>query len=196
MGETTIADSDANKLSVQVAHLERVALVEQARRLMDWGRPSVEDRVTKLTPLATAFDNRSQMKATGPKSFTWSGGVVVVVSSSEHAERDALLKLIGSVPAIQLPILIVVKDQEGAAYYRSCDPAAKDMIVNGPVSKYMAELAGILNTLHVPPESIKREFARVLDSAHLLEYDGNLKPTRSRFPRILAPLRHKKKRSR
>ena len=184
MGETKTVDSDASKFSAQVAHLERVALVEQARRLIDWGRPAAKTCVTKLTPLATAFDNRTQMKATGPKSFTWSGGMVVVVSSSEQAERDALLKLIGSVPAMQLPILIVVKDQKDAAYYRSLDPAGKDFNTLGTVSDYVTSLAGIQASLSKPPQSIKQEFARVINSAQLMDGRGS---TMASSPHTKAP---------
>ncbi len=188
---TTTTDTDANRFSEEVAHIERVSLLQQSRRLSYWGRTPVADRIASLTPLATAFDNRSPVKTTGPKSFTWSGGMVVVVSSSEQAERDALLKLIGSVPAMQLPILIVVNDQEGAAYYQSLDPAAKDMRVVGTVSKYVTSLAGILNSLANPPPTIQREFARVTASAQLLENGGrDAKPSRQG---LLAPL-HRRRR--
>ena len=146
-------------------------------------KPTV-DRIARLTPLATAFDNRVR---TAPQSGA--GGVVVVVSGHGQAERKALLSLLGSLSARSLPVLLVVKDDKDDAYYRALDPNSKDMRVIGTVSNYVAHQAGILNSLRNPPPTIQREFARVIASARLLENGGqDAKPSRQGF---LAPLRRR-----
>ncbi|MDG6913327.1 MAG: hypothetical protein JRN35_09650 [Nitrososphaerota archaeon] len=184
---TTATGTDAEKFSEEVAHIERTALVQQSRRLIFWGRSPAPDRIARLTPLATAFDNRVR---TAPQSST--GGVVVVVSGHGQAERKALLSLLGILSARYLPVLLVVKDDKDDAYYRSLDPNSKDVMVLGTVSNYVAHQAAILNSLQNPPPTIQREFARVIASARLLETGGtDAKPPR---PGFFAPLRRRRRR--
>ena len=61
----------------------------------------------------------------------------------------------------------------------------------GTVSKYVTTQAGILNSLKNPPPDIKREFARVIASAQLLENGGKgAKPSRMG---AFTSLRHRRK---
>ena len=118
--------------------------------------------------------------------------MIVVVSGNGQTERNALLSLLGSLSTHHLPVLLVVRDEKDETYYRSLDPATKDMRVIGTISKYVTSQAGILNSLQNPPPIIKREFARVIDSAQLLENGGRVaKPSR---PSLLAPFRRRRPR--
>ena len=97
---TATISTDPSAYTEEVAHLERIALVQQSHRLVYWGRTLVPDRIARLTPLATAFDNRM---VTASQSLT--GGVVVVVSGNGQTERNALLSLLGSLSTRHPPIL-------------------------------------------------------------------------------------------
>jgi hypothetical protein len=179
---------DAEALAERVAHLERVALANQARQLVRWGhQASAEEKVIELTPLVTVFDNR---KVVGPHSHT--GGVVVVISGSRRTDVDALMSKLGSIPEIHHPVLLVVGDRRDATYYRSLDPSGKDLTVIGTVLEYVTVQAGIQATLDSPPQSIKREFARVIKGAQLLEEGVPAKRANSSFARIRAKFRSRR----
>ena len=181
---------DAEALVERVAHLERVSLVDQARRLAGWGRRPLAEEKIELTPLATAFDNR---KVIGPHSHT--GGVVVVISGTRRAEVNALMKTLGNTPQIHHPVLLIISDQRDAAYYRSLDPSGKDIRVVGTVSKYVTVESTVTSTLDNPPNSIRREFARIIEGARLIEDGLQTKHPKSGLDKIRARFQSRRRQS-
>lgn len=191
---TTRTNADGDFLSARAAHMERTTLVQQADLLLLWDRrtTTTKKRTTELTPLATVFDNKEVIALTR-ESYRHRGGVLLVVSGNGPEERNALLEWLGRLPATRLPVLLVVKDQKDEIYYRSLDPSGKDLRIVGNVSKYIASIAGILNSVGDPPPttSIKREFARLLKSAQLLENEGEEEPSSCRG--LFGPLSSRKR---